>query len=633
MLRGLRNAGQTWVGKAIVFVLFSFLIVSFAIWGINDIFRGAPRTTVATVGNAEISAETFRNAYQGDLQQIMRRTRQTITPAQARAFGLDQQVLSRLVTEAVLDQTTSELGLSVSDQLLARSVTEDPRFQGTGGFERPRLEYYLSERGQNEGAFLRDQRGVVARTQLAEAISGALPVPLAAREAVHRYGAERRSASYFVLPTTAVTEVPTPTDEELKAFYDERKATFRSPEYRAVNVIAVDPASLAKPEAVSDADARQRYEQLKAARFGSPERRTIQQIVFPTLQEAEAAFNRIKEGATFEAVAAERNLDPKDLELGTFAKPELVDPAVAEAAFALEQGAVSGPVQGRFGNVLLRVTAIEPERVKPFEEVAGEVRLELAQERAREGISDLHDQIEDLRASARPLADVAKEKGLDLVAVPAVDRQGRDKAGNPVENLPERDTLLPAVFGSDVGVDNEPLRTRAGGYVWYEVTGIEPSRDKSFEEVRDEVATQWRADQVSRRLADRARELVERIEKGETVEAVAAEAGVEAKTATDLARRTSQGELSTEVVNRIFAVPVGKSASAEAGDGSRVVFKVTAATVPPYVTTTQEAASVEDQLRNLFQDDLTAQYVAQARTGLGVAIDQQAVSRAVGGEL
>lgn len=632
MLRGMRNAGRTWLGKAVVGVLFAFLILSFAVWGINDIFRGAPRNTVATVGGTEITADAFRNAYQGDIQQLMRQTRQSITPQQARAFGLDQQVLSRLVSEAVLDRRAQDLGLGVSDPLLVRSITEDTRFRGPGGFERARLEAFLNERGQTEALFLRDQRGVATRTQLAEAISGSLTVPLAMREAVHRYGSERRTAAYITLPAAGVGDIPATSEDQLKAFYEERKSSFRAPDYRAINVLAVDPASLAKPETVSEADARQRYEQIKDSRFGAAERRTVQQIVFPTLEEAKAAAERIKQGTTLEALAAERNIDSKDLELGTFSKAEMVDPAVADAAFAVSEGAVSEPVQGRFGNVLVRVTAIQPGSVKPFEEVAGEVRREIAADRSRNEITELHDQIEDLRASARPLAEIGKEKGLQLLAIPAVDRQGRDKAGNPVQPLPEREALLPAVFGSDIGVDNEALRTRAGGYVWYEVAGIEPARERSFEETRNEVAAQWRADQVSRSLANRARGLVERLERGETIEAVAAEVGGEAKTATDLARRASRGELSTEVVNRMFSVPVGKAASVEAGD-SRVVFKITGASVPPFVTTTAAAASLADQLRNLLTDDLLAQYVAQAQAEMGVAINQQAVSRAVGGEI
>ena len=248
-------------------------------------------------------------------------------------------------------------------------------------------------------------------------------------------------------------------------------------------------------------------------------------------------------------------------------------------------------------------------------------------------MTTLHDSIEDLRAGARPLAEIAREKKLPLVTVPAVGRTGLDPAGKPVEGLPERTALLDALFKSDVGVDNEPLRTPGGGYVWYEVTGIQPARDRTLAEVRDQVAAQWRSEEVARRLTERARSLVERLDKGETMEALAAELGLEAKTSTDLARGVAKDGLSVDVVARLFATPVGKAASVPSGDAGRVVYKATAAVVPPLVTSTREAASMEEQLRTLIGNDLLSQYVAQLQKEIGVAIDQQALRRAVGGEL
>ncbi|HZH52232.1 MAG TPA: peptidyl-prolyl cis-trans isomerase [Microvirga sp.] len=627
----MRKAGQTLVGKIIATVFFGALIVSFAIWGIGDIFRATPQTTVAKVGDTEISIDQVRNAYNNELQRLGRQFRTVITPQQARAFGLDQQVLSTLVTEAVLTEQARKLGLSVSDQLVARSIMEDPAFRGADGqFNRALFDQVLRNASLNEFAFVQEQRKAMARIHLAEAIAGDLTVPLAAREALHRYANERRTASYFLLTPEMAGEIPAPTQEQLQSFYNERKSTYRAPEYRAVNVMALDAAALAKPDAVSDADARQFYEQNKA-RFGTPEKRTVQQITFPTKEEAEAAFTRIKEGATFEAIAQERNISQQDLELGTFAKSEMLDPAVAEAAFSLEQGATSGPVDGRFGPVLVRVTQVQPESVKPFEEVVAEIRGEIARERARGQIEAMHDSVEDLRAGARPLPEIAKEKGLNLVQVPAIDAQGLDKAGNPVA-IPSSDAVVKAAFASDIGVDNEALRVD-GGYVWFDVTGIEPAREKTLEEIRDQVAAQWREDQISQRLADRARELTERIQKGDAIEAVAQEAGAAVKNVTDLARNAAKDDLTVEAVGRVFSVPVGQVGNAANGADSRAVFKVTGATVPPFVTTTQEAQNVENQLRNGMSDDLLNQYIAQIRQDLGVTINQQALRQATGGEI
>ncbi|AWM87018.1 peptidylprolyl isomerase [Microvirga sp. 17 mud 1-3] len=630
MLRGMRKAGQSLVGKTFMAIFFGLLIVSFAIWGIGDIFRATPPSSIARVGKTDITIDAVRTAYNNELQRLGRQFRTVITPEQARLFGIDQQVLSNLVNEAVMSEEARKLGLSVSDQLVARSITEDPAFRGADGqFNRALFDQVLRNASLSEAGFVHEQRSAMARIHLAEAIAGDLTVPMAAREAFNRYSTERRTASYFVLTAAMAGEIPAPTQEQLQSFFDERKGAFQAPEYRSLTAMALDATSLAKPESISDADARQRYEQEKA-KFGTPEKRTIQQITFPSKEEAEAAFNRIKEGATFESIAEERKVPPQDLELGTFTKSEMLDPAVAEAAFSLQEGATSGPVDGRFGPVLVRVTKIAPESVKPFEEVAGEIRAELAKARAGDQLESIHDAIEDQRAGARPLAEIAKEKGLPLVQIPAVDSQGLDKAGKPVE-LPGRDAVVKAAFASDIGVDNEPLRMPDGGYVWFDVTGIEPSREKTLDEVRDQVAKLWHTDEVSRRLSEKARGLTERLEKGEAIEAVAQDAGAAAKSAADLARGVAKDELNADAVTRIFSVPVGQPGNAASGAETRAVFKVTAASVPPLAPTSQEAQQIETQLRNGMGDDLVNEYIAQIRKDLGVTINQQALRQATGG--
>jgi peptidyl-prolyl cis-trans isomerase D len=586
------------------------------------------------VGRTEITIDQFRTAYNNEIQRLSRQTRRTITPDQARAFGIDRQVLNRLIADAAFDQRARDLGLTASDQLVVRSIMDEPSFRGPDGqFSRAIFDDALRNAGLNEAGLARDQRLSILRTHVTQAISGDLPVPLAAREAVNRYTNERRAAAYLTIPPSVAGEIAAPTDAQLQSFHDERKSSFRAPEYRSVALIALTPEILAKPETISDADARQRYEQVKASRFGAPEKRTIQQIAFSTVEEAEAAAKRIAEGATFEAIAAERNVSPQDLELGTFAKSEMLDPTVGEAAFALQEGAVSAPIQGRFGPVLVRVPQIQPESVRPFEEVASELKQELAQERSRREIDTVHDAIEDMRASFRPLAEIAREKGLKLQEIPAVDRVGRDKSGQALTDIPAPEALLAAAFASDVGADNEVLRTGNGGYVWYDVTAIEPARDRPLAEVKADVERLWRQEQITKRLADKAQALVERLDKGDPIEALATEAASEAKTVEDLARGTPSGDLAADVVNRIFATPVGKAGSAAAGADSRTVFKVTSATVPPLITTTQEAEQLATQLRNLMSEDLVAEYLAEAQREIGVSINDSAIRQVVGGTL
>ena len=73
MLRGIRKASANWLGRAVMGGVNGLLALSFAVWGINDIFRGFGRSTLAKIGGTEIPIELFRQTYNERLQQISRR--------------------------------------------------------------------------------------------------------------------------------------------------------------------------------------------------------------------------------------------------------------------------------------------------------------------------------------------------------------------------------------------------------------------------------------------------------------------------------------------------------------------------------------------------------------------------------
>src|SRR6201991_4084429 len=133
MLRGMRKASSNWLGQTVMSVIFGILIVSFGIWGIADIFKGFGQSSLAKIGNTEITTEQFRNLYTDKLQQIGRQFGRPITQEQARAFGIDRQVLQQVIAEAALDEGARRMGLGQSDADVVRSIREDPNFKGLGG--------------------------------------------------------------------------------------------------------------------------------------------------------------------------------------------------------------------------------------------------------------------------------------------------------------------------------------------------------------------------------------------------------------------------------------------------------------------------------------------------------------------
>jgi peptidyl-prolyl cis-trans isomerase D len=293
---------------------------------------------------------------------------------------------------------------------------------------------------------------------------------------------------------------------------------------------------------------------------------------------------------------------------------------------------VSDPVAGALGYALVRVTEIAPESVRPFAEVEAEVRRELAVQRAVRAVSDLHDKVEDMRASARPLAEIAAELKLPAVTFGPVDRQRQTETGQPLPPVPAVEQLVEAMFRSEMGSDNEAVRTRDNGYVWYELTAIDPARDRELADVRDTVEALWRQDEIASRLQAKAREAVERVGKGETIEAVAASLGASVTTSPPLTRTASDPAYPPAALVAAFGTRVGGAGSAAMpGDAGRIVFVVTSAAIPPFLRTAQQAEQAAQELSLALGDDILVQYVAALQARQGVRINQQNLRNATGG--
>jgi peptidyl-prolyl cis-trans isomerase D len=632
MLRGIHKATSNWLGKAVLSVIMGLLVVSFAIWGIGDIFRGFGLNSVAKVGGTEISIEQFRRYYTERLQQVGRQLGRVITPDQARTLGLDRQLLGQLIAETALDQQAKSLRLGLSNADIAQRITSDPNFRGLNGqFDRNRFEQFIRQAGFSEGRFVDEQRDVLLRRQIAQSVTGELRVPTTTVSAINQYQNEKRSIEYLALTAAQAGEIPVPTPEVLGKYFEERKVLFRAPEYRKITLLSLAPADIAKLDSVPEAEVKTYYEQRKAS-YGTPERRELRQIPFPNAEEAAAAKESIAKGLSFADLAKQRGLKESDIEVGTMTKSDLIDPAVAEAAFALKSGEVSAPVKGNFGTVLLQVGKIEAGTQKSYEEVAAQIKREIAEARARTEIGNLRDKIEDERAGGATLAETAKKLGLKSVTFDAVDRAGRGLDGKPVANLPKTPDVVSAAFASDVGVDTDALQLPGGGYLWHDVTGITPSRERPLDEVKDQVASRWRDDEIGKRLQAKADDLLGKLKAGTTLAQLATESGVKPAAASDLQRRKAAGFIPAKVVDAVFKTAKGTPGSTEGENQTqRYVYRVTDVIDPKLDTASPEAKQLLTSLQSSFVDDIFSEYIARLENDFGVTLNQSALNQVIGG--
>jgi peptidyl-prolyl cis-trans isomerase D len=614
------------MGGWLVKFFMSLLIVAFVVWGIADVFRNFGAGTAAQIGDLKITPEQFRNAYSDRMQQFNRQLGRGITPEQARALGLDRQILAEMIGEAALDQKARKLGLNVSDKVLADKIEKSPEFAGPGGFSHDYFLMVLRSNGMNEAQYIANQRRTMLRQQIGQAIAGDITVPKVMSDAYRRYRSEERSIDFVTLGKDQAGMVPEPTPEQLKAFYDEHKVLFRAPEYRKLQMIALTPDTVAASIEMPDTELRKIYDSHKD-RFVTPEKREVDQIVFPKPEDAAAASSRLTSGLSFDALAQEMKLSPKDISLGLVTKRDILDPAVANAAFSLNANQISAPVTGRFGTVILRVKKIEPSVEQPFDAVKDDLRKEAVSEQARRDIFDLHDKIEDERAAGSPVPEIANKLKLKFVTIDAVDRSGRKPDGTKLDGVPGNPDVLTAAFRAPVGTDNDTIDLRAqNGYVWFDVVSITPSHERPFEEVRAQVSERSKDQAIEKRLAARADEIRAKLDSGQTFAQAAP--GISVAHRDKLVRGKAAEGFDVASVTRIFDTPEGKNGVLESPDNvGRIVYRVTGVKIP---VATFDTANADTTLASGIQEDIVTEYIRKVQNDLGYSVNE-AVIRSVTG--
>lgn len=626
MLTILRNAAGTWVAK----LLLILLVLSFAVWGISGQIMGGLGSNVVSVGDTRVSITEYRLAYDRQVSQFSQQFGRQITREQAQAFGIDQMVLAQLIAGAVLDEQAREMRLGLSRDRLAALTAEDPAFRGPDGrFDRNQFEWVLRQVGMSPNDYLKNRGQVAVRQQIVEAVSDGMAAPDTLLRAVSLYSGEDRTVEYIVLPRSLVEPVEAPSEAQVAAWFEANKTSYAAPEYRTVSYIKLEPDDIADIAAIGDEEARAHY-QRTISRFTKAERRTIEQIVFADEARASAALERIRAGATFEDILAEEGKSAADVLLGTFEKDKVADPAIAEAAFALDQGAVSEVVAGAFGPILLRVTAITPESVTPYEEVAEAVRKELAIDEANRILLDVHDAYEDARAGGDTMAEAAAKQRLKIVTVDAVDRNGRTPEGTILTDLPQSSELLREAFEAEAGMENPPISIGSVGFLFFEVDAVTPARDRTLDEVRDRVAADWTANEAATRLAQKAVETEKAIAGGKPVAEAATELGQEAQTRRGLKRDGTDADLGKAGIAAAFGVGRGETGvvPGESGD-TQIVFHVADVVYPVDAGPEAVPQEVRDRFAGGLGDDLLDQLVARLQSQYPVSVDRAAMQQAL----
>ena len=632
------NNFRKYAKYVVLTILFGMLIISFGLWGVGDMLRMGGRSTEVAhvggthiplygwVGGAPVTLNEVREQFNRQLEGIQRQTGQRPEPEQAMRYGLHVRALEEVIQRTVLDYAIQQFGLVVSDSEVRAAIARNPAFAGTGGAFDPLLyRNRLQQARISEAQYVVDVRREIAASQLFGVVRSEGLAPKSLRDDVFKMEGEKRVAQTIYVPDAIVTDVPKPTAEQLNTYFDANKTRFQIPEFRAFSYVMMTVDDILPQITVTPDQLKQEYA-ARAAQFGTPEKRDVDQAMADGEDKAKAIIAGVKGGKSLEDAAKEvlGNTDGV-IKLGAVTKKDLPPGPLADGVFGVPEGVAPAPIQSPLGWHVVRVNKIEPGTSQSFDEVKDKLEAELKAQQAPDVLIKLVTDFERLLAKTQSMKTAADDLGLKVKTYENVDARGQDASGNQVVIGAAAAELVQAAFSTRESAESDLLETQKGEYFVVRTDRITPARVPALSEVEGKVTDAWQNEERRKLAEARVKEAVEKANAGTDLATIAKELGLEVRTAKAVTRfEADQGNyLNQTAVQALFKLEPGKTQSVRTGEGS-VIVRLDK-TEPVDLAKDKEAIErFGKQLDTMVANDLILQLVSALRAKFGVTVDEPA---------
>ncbi|MCQ0092907.1 peptidylprolyl isomerase [Roseovarius sp. M141] len=605
------------ISKSAMWILMGLLVLGLAGFSVTNFSGGI--TQVGSVGETAIDVNEYARALRAEVNAATAETGAPVSFAQAEAEGLPQNVLSRLIAQAALEDETARLGISVGDATLLQQITEIPGFQGLdGNFDRDGYRYALDRAGFSEAEFEEDIRTETASTLVQGAIISGVSTPDAYIDTLLNYIAEERSVTYAPLARADLTTgMPVPSDADLEAYYQSNLPAFTTPQIKRITYAWMTPEMIIDDVEVPQDALREAYDS-RIAEFEQPERRLVERLVFPDADAAATAMAQIDSGeASFDDLVAARGLSLQDVDLGDVERDDLN--GAGEAVFDAGAGDVVGPLDSNLGPALFRVNAVLQAQSTSFEEAEPQLRDELAGDRAARVVDAATDTIDDLLAGGATLENLKDETNMQVGVIDWHPGLGEGIAGytefrSAAEAVADGDFPAVAALGD-------------GGIFALRLDEVIDPTVQPISEVQDQVAAAWARDALLDALSEQAAPMVEAIENGASFE----DQGLTPQTAAGLTRQGFQQGTPPGFIPALFDMQEGDVMTIP-GTTDLFIVRLDAIESPdatPDATDgdlVQMRQTLRDSAANDIAQDLYQALAGDIRSRAGITLDQQAIN-------
>ena len=407
MLIDIRDRASSWVA----YIIIGLLVLSFALWGIQEYFGAGPGAPIATVNGNEITQVEFNNQF----QQYRQRLRSILGADYDRQYAdesiIRKQVIDGMVRTEVLRQEVTDSGYRTSDRSLIDNIQRIPQFQTNGKFDPELYERLLQVQRYSKAQFENELREQGKLQQFEISLASSSFMPKSDLQRFQSLSEQSRDFRYaLVKPDMSSTVL---TDEEVEKYYQENQQRFQTPDQVKLSYVELKEEQIADQIEIADDEARNIYDS-QPEHYMTDELRRTRHILLKVSNEvsqdaiewdeamdkANSLVQKLSEGAEFAELAKQNSEDSLSAEkggdIGFIAPGDFTSVELDEALFSLDIGENSQPVRTKQGVQIVYLDEIQESEQMPFESVSEQIKNERKSQLAQARYIEIAEEIANL---------------------------------------------------------------------------------------------------------------------------------------------------------------------------------------------------------------------------------------------
>lgn len=627
MLALMKKLTRSPLGKLVLMIV----IVGMAFWGVDAIvnqMRSGLGANVVSAGSRGLDPADLDFRVETVLRNINATAERPMSKSEALEQGLIDQIVEVEKARITRLGYGESIGISPSPEAVVEEMNSIPAFQNplTGELDPAMFRDRISQLGMTPAQFERQLQDDILVRALSQAGSSAVYSPQVIANIQANYLGEMREVAWFFFDASDAPAPSAPTEADIRTYYDENLERLKQPERRSLDILRMSTDDFTGKVEVTDQEVATVYEATKSERFAAPDQRTFAELLFPTRDAARTAFGLLAGGADPNSVTGATSV-----QMRTARAEEVADEALREAMFGpgKQSGAMFGPREAGDQWMVTRLISVQPGAVKPLEEVAEEIRLGLARERAQVLFSAALETLDEALAAGNELAQVAADIGVPIISIAPIDQNGITEQGDQFTILADIPEALPQAFRLP---ENE-ISSRfdvANSVVLVAPRQIVPAATPEFDAIKDRVQAMIVAERASNAAQAAVDDLTNRIRTDAlSLDAAAAEAGVQVDRLPEPISRSNAQAMGVPgpLMQATFDNPAGSVISLPTGDGSVfAILKILSVSPPSPEMLTSLSASASSDVTASLTSDLEAAVDDEIRRAVKVRENAAAIA-------